>query len=31
MASYRAILPVTTGLTAGNLVYNFDERKIIKR
>ena len=29
MASYRAILPVTSGLTAGNLVDNFDERTII--
>ena len=29
MASYKAILPITTGLTAGNLVDNFDERTII--
>ena len=29
MATYRAILPVTSGLTASNLVDNFDERTII--
>ena len=29
MATYRAILPVTSGLTAINLVDNFDERTII--
>ena len=29
MATYRSILPVTTGLTAGNLIDNFDERTII--
>ena len=29
MASYRAILPVTSELTASNLVDNFDERTII--
>ena len=29
MATYRAILPVTSGLTAGNLADNFDERTII--
>ena len=29
MTTYRAILPVTTGLTASNLVDNFDDRTII--
>ena len=29
MASYRSILPVTTGLITSNLVDNFDERSII--
>lgn len=29
MATYRAILPVTTGLTASNLVDNFDKRTMI--
>ena len=29
MSTYRAILPVTTGLTASNLIDNFNERTII--
>ena len=29
MSNYKSILPTTTGLTASNLIDNFDERSII--